>query len=134
MSPKTPETVRAILYRSQSEGGGSKSNINKVITDELRNSAVKECSLKRNTLIMRVVTMAFIVSFLPYLIIVTIRSSNPNIPHKLDKAAQIAYHVFLRSYFINSMINPFIYGFLNEEFRHKLKSLFCKLCASKFSE
>ena len=134
MSPKTPETVRAILYRSQSEGGGSKSNINKVITDELRNSAVKEFSLKRNTLIMRVVTMAFIVSFLPYLIIVTIRSSNPNIPHKLDKAAQIAYHVFLRGYFINSMINPFIYGFLNEEFRHKLKSLFCKLCASKFSE
>ena len=133
MSPKPPETVRGILYRSQSEGGGSKSNINKVIADELRNSAVKEFSLKRNTLIMRVVTMAFIVSFLPYLIIVTIRSSNPDIPHKLDKAAQIAYHVFLRGYFINSMINPFIYGFLNEEFRQKLKSLFCKLCASKFS-
>ena len=133
MSPKSPETVRGILYRSQSEGDGSKSNINKVIADELRNSAVKEFSLKRNTLIMRVVTMAFIVSFLPYLIIVTIRSSNPDIPHKLDKAAQIAYHVFLRGYFINSMINPFIYGFLNEEFRQKLKSLFCKLCASKFS-
>ena len=133
MSPKTPETVRAILYRFQSEGRGSKSNINKVIADELRNSAVKESSLKRNTLIMRVVTMAFIFSFLPYLIIVTIRSSNPDIPHKLDKAAQIAYHVFLRGYFISAMINPFIYGFLNEEFRQKLKSLFCKLCASTFS-
>lgn len=132
MSPKTPETVRAILYRSQSEGG-SKVNVNKVITDELRNSAVKEFSLKRNTLIMRVVTMAFIVSFLPYLIIVTIRSSNPEIPHNLNKASQIVYHVFLRGYFINSVINPFIYGFLNEEFRSKLKSLFCKFCSSRFS-
>lgn len=115
MTPKSPNNVRAILYRSQSEGG-SKLNVNKIISDELRNSDVKELSLKRNTLIMRVVTMAFIISFLPYLIIVTLRSSNPNIPNNLNKASQIAYHVFLRGYFINSVINPFIYGFMNEEF------------------
>ena len=131
-TPRTPDSVRAIIYRSQSEPG-SRTNLNKIISDELRNSEVKEFSLKRNTFIMRVVTMAFIVSFLPYLIIVTIRSSNTDIPHKLDKASQIAYHVFLRGYFINSMINPFIYGFLNEEFRLKLKSLFCKYCSSRFT-
>ena len=132
IAPRTPESVRSIMYRSHSEPG-SRTNLNKIISDELRNSDVKEFSLKRNTFIMRVVTMAFIVSFLPYLIIVTIRSSNTDIPHKLNKASQIVYHVFLRGYFINSMINPFIYGFLNEEFRLKLKSLFCKYCSSRFT-
>lgn len=132
MTPRSPGTVRALIYRSQSEGG-SKSNLNKIISDELKNSGVKEFSLKRNTLIMRVVTMAFIISFLPYLIIVTLRSSNPNIPNNLNKASQIAYHLFLRGYFINSVINPFIYGFMNEEFRLKLRSLFCKYCTSRHS-
>lgn len=126
MTPVTPDSVRGILYRSHSVE--SRSKLNRIISDELRRVEVKEYSLRRNTLIMRMVTIAFVVSFLPYLVIVTMRYSNPNIPTKLSKIEQILYHVFLRTYFINSMINPFIYGFMNAEFRAKLKELFCAFC------
>lgn len=127
MSPMTPDSVRGILYRSQSIE--SRAKMNRIISDELRHAEVKEFSLRRNTLIMRMVTIAFVVSFLPYLVIVTLRYSNSDIPTKLSKTEQIFYHVFLRTYFVNSMINPFIYGFMNEEFRAKIKELFCKFCA-----
>lgn len=126
MSPMSPESVRGILYRSQSVE--SRARMNRIISDELRHVEVKEFSLRRNTLIMRMVTIAFVASFLPYLVIVTLRYSNPDIPTQLSKAEQILYHVFLRTYFINSVINPFIYGFMNMEFRAKLKELFCKFC------
>ncbi|XP_045181761.2 uncharacterized protein LOC123540626 [Mercenaria mercenaria] len=126
MSPFTPDSVRGILYRSQSIE--SRARLNRIISDELRHAEVKEFSLRRNTLIMRMVTIAFVVSFLPYLVIVTLRYSNPDIPTKLSKMEQILYHVFLRTYFVNSMINPFIYGFMNIEFRAKIKEIFCKFC------
>ncbi|XP_045182982.2 dopamine D2-like receptor [Mercenaria mercenaria] len=126
MSPVTPDSVSGVLYRSQSIE--SRARINRIISDELRHTEVKEFSLRRNTLIMRMVTIAFVVSFLPYLVIVIIRYSNPDIPTKLSKVEQILYHVFLRTYFVSSMINPFIYGFLNIEFRSKLKEMFCNFC------
>ncbi|KAH3878628.1 dopamine D2-like receptor [Dreissena polymorpha] len=126
MTPITPESVRSILYRSQSVE--SRARLNRLIADELQHSQVKEVSLKSNTRMLRMVTIAFVVSFLPYLIIVTLRHSNPNIPNHLNKSEQIVYHVFTRLYFINSMINPFIYGFMNVKFRAKLKELFCLFC------
>lgn len=129
MSPVTPDSVRGILYRSQSVE--NRARLNRIISDELRRVQFKEFSLRRNTLIMRMVTIAFVVSFLPYLIIVMIRYSNTDIPTKLSKVEQILYHVFLRTYFINSMINPFIYGFMNTEFRAKIKALFCKWCSRR---
>lgn len=128
MSPTSSDGFRGNLYRSQSLD--SRARLNRIISDDLQRAEVKEFSLRRNTLIMRMVTIAFVVSFLPYLVIVTLRYSNPDIPTKLSKAEQILYHVFLRTYFINSMINPFIYGFMNVEFRAKIKELFCKFCAN----
>ena len=127
MTPMSGDSVRGILYRSQSIE--SRSRLNRIISDELTNAEVKEFILRRNTLIMRMVTIAFVVSFLPYLVIVTLRYSNTDIPTKLSKVEQILYHVFLRTYFVNSMINPFIYGFMNMEFRAKIKQMFCMFCA-----
>ena len=88
-------------------------------------SDIKESSLRQNTVIMRMVTVTFILSYLPFLVIVTLRYSNPDkIPGKLSKPALVAYHIFLRSYFINSVTRPFIYVFMNEEFRQKVTALF----------
>jgi hypothetical protein len=78
---------------------------------------LKELSLKRNTLIMRMVTFTFMLSYLPFLVIVTLRYSNPDIPGKLSRIPLIVYHVFLRSYFFNSVIRPFIYACMNKEYR-----------------
>ncbi|WAR17179.1 GALR3-like protein [Mya arenaria] len=81
---------------------------------------LKELSLKRNTRIMRMVTFTFILSYLPFLILVTLRYSNKDIPTKLSKQDKIVYHVFLKSYFFNSVIRPFIYIVMNKQYRSKL--------------
>lgn len=78
---------------------------------------LKELSLKRNTLIMRMVTFTFMLSYLPFLIIVTLRYANPDIPGKLTRVPFIVYSVFLRSYFFNSVTRPFIYAVMNKEYR-----------------
>ena len=78
---------------------------------------IKELSLKRNTLIMRMVTFTFILSYLPFLVLVTWRYADNDIPGKLSPKGKIAYHVFIKTYFLNSVIRPFIYIIMNEQYR-----------------
>lgn len=92
--------------------------------DKPRSNELKELCLKRNTLIMRMVTFTFMLSYLPFLILVTLRYSHPEIPGSLSRNSLIVYHVFLRSYFFNSVIRPFIYAVMNEDFRHGVMNLF----------
>ena len=70
-----------------------------------------------NTVTMAMVTIAFMVSFLPYLIIVTLRYINSQFYLDLNKNEKIVYHVLLRQYFLNSVINSFIYSYSNKHFR-----------------
>ena len=86
---------------------------------------------KKNTVMMRMVTLAFMISFTPFLVILIIRYTNPKYEHSLDKNGKIVYYVFLRSYLINSMVNPFIYGFMNARFRSLVKAMFKKIFCSK---
>ena len=72
---------------------------------------------RNNTIAMAMITMAYMISFLPYLVIVTIRNIDDKFYLMLSKNERIAYHVFLRQYFLNSVINPFIYSFTNKQFR-----------------
>lgn len=86
-------------------------------------STIKAKPTRKNTVMMRVVTIAFMMSFTPFLIILIIRYTNSSYYEGLDKPGKIAYSVFIRTYFINSMVNPFIYGFMNMRFREHVKTL-----------
>jgi len=102
-------------------------------------STIKQKATRKNTLMMRVVTIAFMLSYTPFLVILIIRYTHTqdSLTYylSLPKANKIAYKVFLNSYFINSMINPYIYGFMNAEFRQMVKqlfaSIFCAICLRK---
>ncbi|KAH3859885.1 hypothetical protein DPMN_102706 [Dreissena polymorpha] len=91
-------------------------------------STVKHNATRKNTIMMRMVTIAFMLSYTPFLIILMIRYTHGTDSFKyylsLGKAGKIAYKVFLNSYFINSMINPYIYGFMNVQFRKQVNILF----------
>lgn len=113
--------ARPLMPRSISVDGAQ---LFSTCIDKTKKVDLKELSLKRNTLIMRMVTFTFMLSYLPFLIIVTLRYSNPDIPGKLSGAPLIVYHVFLRSYFFNSVTRPFIYAIMNEEYRNCVLQLF----------
>jgi len=85
--------------------------------------AIKEASLKRNTLIMRMVTFTFMLSYLPFLVLVTWRYADNNIPGKLSTKGKIVYNVFIKTYFLNSVIRPFIYFAMNDQYRFEMLKL-----------
>ncbi|KAL8572160.1 hypothetical protein ACOMHN_057835 [Nucella lapillus] len=75
-------------------------------------------TLDKTTLVAFAVTVVFIVSFLPYLTIMAVRSVRKNLDHSLTGSAELnVYNIFVRSYFINSASNPIIYGVINARFR-----------------
>ena len=84
------------------------------------------------TLIMLVITIIFVVSFLPYLTISVWRSfSKEHESNFLTDAQLLWLQIGLRSYFLNSSLNPLIYGFFNSNFRAFFYGLFCGLCRKR---
>ena len=86
----------------------------------------------RTTFILFIVTLVFMLSFIPHLVIINMRYTNQDVFTDLSRLGWQVFHVGLRSYLLNSAVNPMIYCFLNKDFRTKvcsvLKSLFfiCK--------
>lgn len=81
----------------------------------------------RTTVIASVITIGFIVSFLPHLILVILRSVKIDFEHHLGDVSLIFYNILLRSYFANNVINIFVYGSMNLEFRSQLLKLWTNL-------
>ncbi|XP_067664563.1 nematocin receptor 2-like [Haliotis asinina] len=85
---------------------------------------------KRITVIAFTVTFAFILSYLPYAVIMTVRSVQPLTFHP-DGVWFVTYNILIRSYFISSMINPFVYGFMSLTFRQECVKLLFSKCRVK---
>ncbi|XP_045177868.2 muscarinic acetylcholine receptor M4-like [Mercenaria mercenaria] len=75
----------------------------------------------RSTLMLFLITIAYVISFLPFYILVIIRQSDSNFVPKMSKSGLAFYHLFLRSYLLSSAVNPFIYSFCNSQFREYCK-------------
>lgn len=93
------------------------SNICRTTQNQLNISNVKYTSM------MFVITVVFILSYLPHLTLALWQAlTNEYESNVLSEIAVIAFQIGLRSYFLNSAINPFVYGFFNPNFRQ----FFCK--------
>ncbi|XP_055998090.1 cholecystokinin receptor type A-like [Ostrea edulis] len=83
----------------------------------------------KTTLMLFLVTLLFNLSFLPYLIIVILRYTDPYFYTRLTSGGKAVYNVVLRSYFLNSVVNPIVYCFMSKHFRklskEALQSLIC---------
>ena len=78
----------------------------------------------KSTLMLFLITLAYIISFLPYYTLAIIRQSNEDFSTYLSDSGYVTYHVFLRSYQLSSAINPIIYSFCNVQFRSFALNLF----------
>lgn len=84
----------------------------------------------RSTLMLFLITIMYVVSFLPFYVIVIVRQMDKTFVPGLSRAGIMAYHVFLRSYLLSSAINPFVYSFCNSQFRELCKDAFFRLFTS----
>ncbi|CAL1542913.1 unnamed protein product [Lymnaea stagnalis] len=69
------------------------------------------------------ITLVFILSFLPYLSLTVLKLLIQGFDYSLDGAALVFFNIALRSYFMNSVSNPIIYGVMNVKFRGEVKRL-----------
>lgn len=84
----------------------------------------KRIRVGRTTIMLFSVTIAFMVCFLPFLVIVALRSINPNLYSTLTVVRKGVWNFFLRSYVLNCAVNPLLYGFCNKDYRKKVGQLF----------
>ncbi|XP_062568584.1 G-protein coupled receptor 84-like [Saccostrea cucullata] len=80
-------------------------------------------TLARNTTyLMFLITIVFILSFVPVLTLVLIREVKKDFVDNLSDSGRTAYRFFLRSYYINAAMNPVIYSIFDRRFRKAVKS------------
>lgn len=86
----------------------------------------------RTTVVLFAVTVAFILSYLPSIAVMLIRSTVKNFDQNQGIGAQVVAKIFSNCFFINHAINPIIYSFLNIHFRQQVtktfQRIFCCFC------
>lgn len=101
-------------------------------TDTAQNIDTKEI-----TKMLFIVTIVFILSFLPHLILMILNATSPGVLTNLSPVGVIFYNIFLRTFVINNMANPIVYYVCLTSFRtlsaEKLRSLCC-LCCKRHAE
>lgn len=82
----------------------------------------------RSVVIFFSVTLVFMCSFLPHIIIRLLQFLNVQVISSNDMGSgELLYNFIVRSYMISNVINPFIYSILNTEFRNELKRMVYKV-------
>lgn len=77
--------------------------------------------LRRKTLIMFILTSVFVTTTVLYFCLIGLMADNDShFVTELTTSEQTTWLFFLRLYFINSVINPILYGFLDPRFRKAL--------------
>ena len=86
----------------------------------------KRARMCRNTIVFGTISLVFVLSYLPCLVVVGMRTlqiykvmGSPSI------SSQVA-EIFIRSGYLNNVLNPYIYSFLCPAFRRGVKRLFTK--------
>lgn len=77
----------------------------------------------KTTMMLFSVTVLFIISFVPYTVLMTIRNFDSEYYDRLSASEKSIYQFFIRSYFLSNALNPLIYGYISEHFRTECKSV-----------
>ncbi|XP_005102590.1 uncharacterized protein LOC101857494 [Aplysia californica] len=87
-----------------------------------KKSIAKEILSTKVSIMMLLVTLSFVLSYLPHLVIQIFKTLNSSQHASLmcwDSVYFGAQHFLIRSFFINNAVNPIIYGFYNNTFRDR---------------
>lgn len=150
-----PDVPRYASSMSDEESGGSRANSATNLTLNCINTGANNSSLtatmssstskrsrfsslasyasrlhaSRTTVVLFAVTVAFVLSFLPALGVMVVRTVVKDFDEKQSMGSLVATKIFSKFNFINNAINPIIYSFLNINFRRQarkaVEKVFC---------
>lgn len=87
----------------------------------------REIKITRTTVTLFAVTVAYIISYLPFLVVMVMRSIKKDLEDNLSPTEEVVFKFCTKSYFINNAINPIIYSYLNMNFRKDAKGMIRRL-------
>ena len=93
----------------------------------LQSEEARRVRMIKTTIMLFLVTLLFMVAFIPYCVIVIIRYVNPMYYFTLSTTGKAVYQFFLRSYLLSMSLNPVIYSFMSEQFREECRNGLKKL-------
>lgn len=93
----------------------------------------KQMRTLRITGMLFTITLIFVISFLPYLILETLSGAVEDFWGGRSLAETVLINLMMRTYFINNMINPLVYWFLDNKFKQEVRKLFRDIKACKWS-
>ncbi|XP_046549018.1 alpha-2Db adrenergic receptor-like [Haliotis rubra] len=106
---------------------GNRSNSRSVSARRETRCSQRTKVTRRTTFMMFLITVTFVASFLPHLSLTIAASVKKNLLSELDGAGFVLFHIFQRSYFLQSASNPIIYSFWNANFRREIHRLSMKM-------
>ncbi|CAG5115221.1 unnamed protein product [Candidula unifasciata] len=71
---------------------------------------------RRTTLMLLMITLIYVLSFLPHLVLMALKAVDGDILAGPSTAWELTQNLLIRSYFINSVANPIIYSFFSRHF------------------
>lgn len=129
---KTIETLSSLTLETTLSNAEEMSNSSKQNLNNLDRKSVQfpfDTNNMKFTMLMLSISTVFIVSYLPYCILEIWRATlDGHEEDKLTTEGIVAFNFFVRSYFINSAVNPLTYGFFNSRFRQYFCEKLCPFC------
>ncbi|KAK3595672.1 hypothetical protein CHS0354_026888 [Potamilus streckersoni] len=82
---------------------------------------------KEVTTMLFIITVVFVMSFVPHLVLMVLMSIDKKFLDKLNPVEISVFQFFLRTFVINNMANPIIYGFCDPKFRRECQTIFFRI-------
>lgn len=112
------------------DSAGSDNAVDRVFSREIRSEGTY-LRRKRKTMMMLILTSVFMFTMALYVILISIVAEKYGIFREMSNSEKAVYFFFLRIYFINSVINPILYGLMDPRFRRGLKRIYCSCVGNK---
>ena len=88
-----------------------------------KSKRIRRARARKATFSMCLISIAFVVSYLPFLSLLLLRTIQKDVDASMSDTWRAVYKFFLRSGYLNCAINPFIYGISDSSFRRNCKSV-----------
>lgn len=124
LDSKTNESLAKPKIRSSNSSSA-------MIRHRAPGAKVKEKNTRKITLMMLTITVVFIISYLPFIVISILDTLDPRLWYQASKTELWVYDLLLRIYLINNVANPIIYGFWDARFRKETLNLLKKMLCIK---
>ncbi|KAK3102032.1 hypothetical protein FSP39_008251 [Pinctada imbricata] len=124
---KASQNLRLRNGSNEAMRNSSKDSMAVKVIDRFKKLLRVDSREKRVTKILFTITMLFIFSFLPYIIILVVYSFDSKFREKMTSSEYVAYLMSLRLYNINNAANSILYVLFDLKFRKELKQIYGQL-------